>query len=89
MHHYKKLTIPYLIWSLLLIVLPLLLIVLYSVTESSNSLVNIRFTIDNFAKIFEPVYLRVFLKSFRLGAMATVICFIIGYPLAYFVSKAD
>ncbi|MBR3645741.1 MAG: ABC transporter permease [Lachnospiraceae bacterium] len=89
MKHFKKLSWPYVLWSFLLIVLPLILIVLYAVTESSNSLVNIRFTTNNFAKIFEPEYIKVFIKSFRLGIVATAICFFVGYPLAYFISNAD
>lgn len=72
-----------------MIVLPLLLIVLYSVTETSNSLVNIRFTTNNFTKIFESVYIKVFIKSFKLGIISTAICFVVGYPLAYVISRTD
>lgn len=89
MRHYKKLSWPYVVWSFLLIVLPLLLIVLYSVTETSNSLVNIRFTTNNFTKIFESVYIKVFIKSFKLGIISTAICFVVGYPLAYVISRTD
>lgn len=89
MKHYKKLVNPYILWSFLLIVVPLLLIVLYSVTKGSNSLVNIQFTLEHFEKIFEPVYLNVFLKSLKLGLITTGICLITGYPMAYIISKTS
>ena len=53
MRHYTKLIRPYLIWSLLIVIIPLVLIVLYSLTTGGNVLVNIKFTFDNFAKIGE------------------------------------
>ena len=79
MRHFKNLVKPYLIWSFILIVVPLFLIVLYSVTTGGNSLLNIQFTFKNFSKIFEPVYLNVFLRSFKLGGLTTIICLLIGY----------
>lgn len=89
MKHYKNLVKPYVLWSFLLIVVPLLLIVLYSVTKGSNSLVNIQFTLEHFEKIFEPVYLNVFFKSLKLGLITTGICLIAGYPMAYIISKTS
>lgn len=87
MKQFKNLVRPYLIWSFILIVVPLLLIVLYSVTTGGNSLVNIQFTGENFKKIFEPVYMNVFIRSFKLGAITTIISLIIGYMLAYVISR--
>lgn len=89
MKHYKNLVNPYVLWSFLLIVVPLLLIVLYSVTKGSNSLVNIQFTIEHFEKIFEPVYLNVFFKSLKLGMITTLVCLLAGYPMAYIISKTN
>lgn len=56
MHHYKGLVKPYVLWSFLLIVLPLALILLYSITTGDNSLITIHFTLDNFRKISDPIY---------------------------------
>ena len=67
MKQFKNLVRPYLIWSFILIVVPLFLIVLYSVTTGGNSLVNIQFTGENFKKIFEPVYMNVFIRSLSNG----------------------
>ena len=66
MKHFVKLIRPYMVWAIIMIIVPLLLIVLYSVTTGGNDLVNIQFTLDNFKKMTEPIYVAVFLKSFRL-----------------------
>lgn len=87
MKHFKSLVRPYILWSFLLIVVPLILIVLYSVTTGGNSLVNIQFTFDNFKKIAEPIYLQVFVRSFKLGIITTGICLVVGYLLAYQITK--
>lgn len=87
MKHFKNLVRPYIIWSFLLIVIPLLLIVLYSVTTSGNSLLNIQFSLSNFKKIAEPIYVQVFIRSFKLGVITTAVCLIMGYILAYMISK--
>lgn len=87
MSHYKGLVKPYVVWSFLLIALPLVLIVLYSITTGDNSLITIHFTLDNFKKISDPVYLNVFIKSLEMGLLTTVICLVLAYPMAYIISK--
>ena len=72
MRHFKNLVKPYIVWSFLLIVIPLALIVLYSLTTGGNSLLNIQFTLDNFKKIAEPIYVQVFIRSFKLGMITTL-----------------
>ncbi len=89
MKHFKKLINPYIVWSFFLIVVPLFLIVLYSITKGTSTLVNITFTLEHFKKIFEPVYLNVFFKSLQLGLITTVLCLLLGYPMAYIISKAN
>ena len=76
-------------WSFLLIVVPLLLIVLYSVTAGDNSVLTIHFTLDNFKKISDPVYLNVFIKSLKMGLITTGICVVFAYPMAYIIAKFD
>ena len=87
MKHYTKLVRPYLVWSILIIMVPLLLIILYSVTTGGNNLVNIKFTLDNFKKIGDPIYLDVMKKSFRLGFISVIICLVLGYIFAYFITR--
>lgn len=87
MGHFKNLIKPYVVWSFLLIVVPLALIVLYSITIGDNSVLTIKFTLDNFRKISDPVYLNVFMKSMKMGLITTGICVVLAYPMAYFISK--
>ncbi len=87
MKHYKNLVKPYLVWSFVVILVPLFMIFLYAVTNSGNSLINIQFTLENFLKFAEPVYLEVFLTSMRLGIVTVVICLVLGYTLAYIISR--
>ena len=89
MGHYKNLIKPYVFWSFLLIVVPLLLIVLYSVTAGDNSVLTIHFTLDNFKKISDPVYLNVFIKSLKMGLITTGICVVFAYPMAYIIAIFD
>ena len=87
MKHLKNIVRPYIVWAMVMIVIPLLLVFLYAFTVSGNSLVNIKFSLDNFRRFSDTVYLDVFLKSFRIGVVTTILCFIFGYPLAYAISK--
>ena len=89
MHHYKGLVKPYVLWSFLLIVLPLALILLYSITTGDNSLITIHFTLDNFRKISDPIYLNVFIKSLQMGLITTGVCLVLAYPMADIISKFD
>ena len=89
MHHYKGLVKPYVLWSFLLIVLPLALILLYSITTGDNSLITIHFTLDKFRKISDPIYLNVFIKSLQMGLITTGVCLVLAYPMAYIISKFD
>ncbi len=89
MRHFTKLIRPYLVWSVVMIIVPLFLIVLYSITTGGNDLVNIQFTFDNFKKIAEPIYLAVFTKSLKLGLISVGICLLVGYTLAYIISCFD
>ena len=87
MKHYTKLVRPYMIWALMIVIVPLVLIVLYSLTTGGNELVNIKFTVDNFKKIGDPIYLEVLRKSLVLGLISVAICLLLGYTLAYIISR--
>ncbi len=87
MKYFKNLVKPYLVWSSVMIVIPLFVMLLYAVTNSGNSLVNIQFTFENFKRFAEPVYLSVFIKSLKLGFMTVAICLVVGYALAYIIAQ--
>ncbi|MGL4760308.1 MAG: ABC transporter permease [Sarcina sp.] len=76
---------PYIIWSAIFIVVPLLLILFLSFTiETDNGLA---FSIANYKKIMNPLYLGVFWYSIWLAFLSTVICLVLGYPVAYIISR--
>ncbi|MDE6723512.1 MAG: ABC transporter permease, partial [Eubacterium sp.] len=72
---------PYLVWSVLFIIVPLLMVLYYALTDSSGA-----FTLKYINAI--PDYTATILLSILYGVFATVICLVLGYPLAYFISKA-
>lgn len=45
------------------------------------------FTLDNYANILEPIYLRTFYESFKLAIISTALVMLIGYPFGYFMAK--
>lgn len=82
MKHGKLAALPYLIWSIAFIIIPLVLVVVFAFTTKDGG-----FTLDNISKI--GMYTDVFIKSINLALIATIICFLIGYPLAYLISRAS
>lgn len=87
MKYYKNFIKPYLVWSAVIIVIPLFMIFVYAFTESGNSILTVRFSVKNFVRLFEPVYLDVFYKSFKTGLITVFFCLIFGYTLAYVITK--
>ena len=76
----SRLTIPYVIWMALFVVAPIIMVVIYAFSAADGG-----FTLANFAKM--GTYAVVFTRSFKLALIATLICLLIGYPLAYIMSK--
>lgn len=87
MKEFRGLIKPYVGWMALFIVLPMLFIVLYAFTTPGNNVISLQFTLDNFKKFFEPVFIKVLWESVRIAGITTIICLIIGYPLAFIISK--
>lgn len=84
----KKYSYMYFMWSLVFIVFPLILILVYAFNSSSGmSLENYGITLDNFRRVFESLYIKIFFVSILLAIASTVLCIIIGYPVAYFISR--
>ena len=76
----KLLDKPYLVWTVLFIIAPLIMVAYYAFTDKSGS-----FSLDSVAQI--PSYLPTILLSVIYGLVATVICLLIGYPFAYIFTK--
>ena len=76
---------PYIVWSTLFIVIPLIIIVFFSFTQETAS--GYSFTLENFKRVLNSQYISVFKRSLILAFESTVLCLLLGYPVAYFISK--
>lgn len=95
----QRLTLaPYSVWAVLFIVVPLIFVAYYSFTDT-----DFNFTFDNIARFFTATsnigdgeltrevhtYLIIFLRSLKLAVISTVICLLMGYPMAYIIARAE
>ena len=77
----KAVSLPYIIWMIAFTIIPLGMIVFFAFTTDNGN-----FTLDNISQIGQ--YMSIFLLSFKLAIIATVFCLLLGYPLAYLMSRA-
>ncbi|GAB4116810.1 MAG: ABC transporter permease [Roseiflexaceae bacterium] len=81
---------PGLLWLLLFFAFPLLVIVLYSfMTPGSTGRPEFPLTLDSYARLFtEELFVNAYIRSLWIGFLTTVLCLLIGYPLALFIVQA-
>lgn len=90
MKRFSQLAIPYIVWAALMLVLPMALIALYSFTNQGNSIIAFSFTLEHYAKFFtDPDFLLILWRSILIAVKTTIICLLLGYPAAYFISKSS
>ena len=90
MKQFRRMTYPYIVWALILIVAPMLLIVLYAFTTKGNDVVTTKFTFQNFVRFFsDRLFLKVLLRSLKVAAITTVVCLLLGYYPAYYIAKSS
>ena len=77
----KLVTSPYLVWAALFIVVPLAMVAYYAFTDAKGN-----FTLANIKRLGD--YTDIFLRSIWYALIATVICLVIAYPLAYIISQS-
>lgn len=88
MKSFRRLAVPYLIWSVLMLLVPMLLIVFYSFIRPGNSVISFQLTLDNYIKFFtDKDFLIILVRSLTIAVKTTVLCLLIGYPIAYYISK--
>lgn len=76
----KVLIIPYLLWMLLFIIIPVILLVYFSFTD-----LNGHFSFTNYEQILSLKYLKMMWDSIFYAALITIITLLISYPAAYFI----
>lgn len=73
-----------------MIVIPMLLIIMYAFTKQGNGVATLQFTLEHFKKFFTDAdFLRTLWLSLKIAFMTTVICVLIGYPVAYAISQSS
>lgn len=72
--------VPHVVWIILCVVLPLVFVVYFAFTDSSGA-----FSFENIGNLSR--YGHIFLLSICFALISTVLCLLIGYPLAYFMSR--
>lgn len=90
---------PYSLWAMLFILVPLVFVAYYAFTDN-----NMHFTFDNIAKFFNATsvitaddgstqtvhtYMVIFWRSVKLAVISTIVCLLIGYPIAYIIARAQ
>ncbi|MBQ8614728.1 MAG: ABC transporter permease [Ruminiclostridium sp.] len=78
----KAFSAPYLVWMVVFIVVPLLMVVYFAFTNESGE-----FTLEYISDVGQ--YANIFMRSIWLAIIATVICLIVAYPLAYLLSRME
>lgn len=95
---YKVALAPYSVWSFIFVVVPLIFVAYYAFTDNQFN-----FTTDNITRFFTATsnmmqedgttkevrtYLLIFMRSLKLAVISTAICLLMGYPIAYIMSRA-
>jgi spermidine/putrescine transport system permease protein len=90
---------PYSAWALLFILVPLVFVAYYAFTDN-----NMHFTLDNITKFFTAkstvtgdngetlqvrTYMVIFWRSVKLAVISTIVCLLMGYPIAYIIARAQ
>ncbi|ACM06030.1 MULTISPECIES: ABC transporter permease [Thermomicrobium] len=77
------------LWLLLFFLLPTAIVFAYSFARRGPyGAVAWAFTLENYARLFDWLYIRVFLMSVWLALLTTVICLVIGYPFAFVIARS-
>jgi len=80
-------TLPYIILIALFVIVPIIIVVFYSLCIEVNG--QLVFSFDNYARAFEPIYLNILQRSVVLALSCTAICILLGYPIAYILASAE
>lgn len=86
----KLLALPALLWMGALFVLPMLMIAILSfLKRGTYGQVVYEFTLNNYIRIFDPLYGQIFWDTLVVAVLTTVFSILCGYPLAYYISRLE
>ncbi len=82
------LSLPTMIWLTAFFLVPYLIVVIYSFLSPDIYDVRFEVSLDAYRQIFAGDYLKPFVHSFRLAIYTTLICILLGFPVAYYIARA-
>ncbi len=78
---------PSLFWLIVFFAVPLLIVFVYSfLKRGPYGQIVWEFNLNNYARFFDPLYLKIFVRSFKIAGLTTLFCFLFGYPMAYWIA---
>ncbi len=82
MKQLRVLSLPYLVWMVIFIVVPIIMVAFFAFTTNDGG-----FTIDNISNVGQ--YANIFVHSIWLALIATAICLVLSYPVAFYLSRME
>jgi len=88
MSNLRKLVYPYLLWMTVLVLLPTILVLVLSISDLEIfNLGPFSFNLDSFEFLTKPKVINATINSIKFSFLSTFVCFLIGYPVAYFLAN--
>lgn len=80
---------PVLVWMFAFFLIPLFLVVSVSfLTRGQYGGIQFNITLDNYIRLIDPMYLKIFWNSLVISLMTTISCLLLGYPFAYIIGRS-
>ena len=95
MNRFKKFSLPYFIWMIVFTGIPLFLMLIFAFsTVKSFSIYTFKFSdfsfeVANLTKLWDASFIKTFSRSILYALVATLLCLLFGYPIAYFISRSN
>ncbi len=78
--------IPLYVWTAVFIIFPLAIVFYFAFTKESAA--GVTLTMESFARLLDPMYVGVLLRSFKIAIISTLVCILGGYPVAYILARS-
>ncbi|AYB40677.1 ABC transporter permease [Brevibacillus laterosporus] len=86
----KLLALPGFLWLTIFFLVPMLFVVVLSFLKRGvYGQIVYEFTLANYARFFESLYVQIFIETLLVSLGTTFICLLLGYPLAYMITRLD
>jgi len=87
---YLATILPAILWMVVFFVIPLLFILVVSFcTRGEVGNIVYKFTLSNYTKLLNPLYINIFFKSILIAIYTTALCLLLGYPFAFIIANVN